>query len=320
MTTILVTPHRFADLEPERETLEPLGANVVAAGDIDELLRLAGDAEALLVTSFVTVGADLISRLRRCRAIVRYGIGVNEVDIAAATAAGIPVGNVLDASVEEVADHAVLLALACLRRLGETQRSLAGGSWGIGAMRDVRRLSTLSAGILGLGRIGNAVARRLEPFGFDVLAYDPFVTEAMYPLLDLDAVLSRADVLFVHLPLTEDTRGLLSDTRLALLPHGAVVVNVSRGGIVDENALLERIDRGALGGAGLDVFEQEPLPADHPLRASDHVVATPHVAWYSGEASRDLQWGAAQQVARVLRGERLDPVVNPVVYERFVQA
>jgi D-3-phosphoglycerate dehydrogenase / 2-oxoglutarate reductase len=320
VTTVLVTPHRFDDLAPERETLEPLGATLIVAENGDDLLRLAADADALLVTSFVTIDAEVISRLRRCRAIVRYGIGVNEVDLDAATAAGIPVGNVPDASVEEVADHAVLLALACLRRLSETQRSLAEGAWGIGAMRGVRRLSTLTAGILGLGRIGSAVARRIEAFGLDVVAYDPFVADAPWPRLALEEVLSRADILFIHLPLTEATRGLLSDDRLALLPRGAVVVNVARGGTVDEAALLTRIATGALGGAGLDVFEQEPLPADHPLRTAERVVATPHVAWYSAESSRDLQWRAAQQVARALRDERLDPVVNPEVYEEALRA
>ncbi len=315
MTTVLVTPHRFADLSPEHATLDPLGAEVVAAADVDELSRLAPAADALLVTSFVRVDADLVGRLGACRAIVRYGIGVNEVDVAAATAAGIPVGNVPDASTDEVADHAVLLALARLRRLGETQRAVAGGEWGAGSMRDVRRLSTLTAGILGLGRIGRAVARRVAAFGMDVVGYDPFVGEAPCPLLELDAVLARADVLFVHLPLTDDTRGLLTDERLARLPRGAVVVNVSRGGIIDEPALLARLADGALAGAGLDVFAHEPLPADHPLRDSPRVVATPHVAWYSVEASADLQWRAARQVARALCGERLDPVVNPAVYE-----
>lgn len=315
MTTVLVTPHRFADLAPEHDTLDPLGAEVVAAGDDDELRALAPAADALLVTSFVRVDADLVAQLESCRAIVRYGIGVNEVDVAAATAAGIPVGNVPDASTEEVADHAVLLALARLRRLEETRRAVADGEWGVGAMRDVRRLSTLTAGILGLGRIGRAVAARVAAFGMDVVGYDPFIGEAPCPLLDLDAVLARADVLFIHLPLSDDTRGLLSDDRLGLLPRGAVVVNVSRGGIVDERALLSRLADGALGGAGLDVFADEPLPAAHPLRDSPHVVATPHVAWYSVQSSADLQWRAAQQVARALRGERLDPVINPSVYE-----
>lgn len=315
MTTVVVTPHRFADLAPEHETLAPLGAEVVVAADGDDLRRLAPAADALLVSSFVRVDAELVRLLVDCRAIVRYGIGVNEVDVEAATAAGIPVGNVPDASTEEVADHAVLLALARLRRLEETRRAMADGGWGIASMRGVRRLSTLTAGILGLGRIGRAVARRVEAFGMTVVGYDPFVADAPCPLLDLDALLTQADVLFVHLPLTDDTRGLLSDARLALLPPGAVVVNVSRGDVIDEAALLARVEGGALAGAGLDVFANEPLPPAHPLRGSTHVVATPHVAWYSAQASADLQRMAAQQVARGLRGERLDPVVNPSVYE-----
>jgi len=312
--TVLITPHRFADLEPERTTLEPLGVEVVAAADAEELARLAPAAQALLVTSFVTVGRDLVERLGSCRAIVRYGIGVNEVDVEAATSAGIPVGNVPDASVHEVADHAVMLALAALRRLPEVAAGVAAGSWDLSPMRGTRRLSTLRAGILGLGRIGQAVASRLEAFGMEVAAYDPYVQESRHPLLALEELLRRSDVVSIHLPLTDETAGLLSDERLALLPHGAVLVNVARGGILDEAALARRLESGELWGAGLDVFEQEPLPAGHPLRRAPHVVMTPHAAWYSVESGRDLQWRAAEQAARALRGERLDPVVNPAVY------
>ena len=315
MTTVVVTPHRFVDLEPERSTLGPLGAEVVAATTVEELDRLAPSAEALLVTSFVTIGGDLIRRLDNCRAIVRYGIGVNEVDLAAATSAGIPVGNVLDASVREVADHTVMLALACLRRLPETSAAVIAGKWDVSPMRGARRLSTLTAGILGLGRIGTAVACRLEAFGMTIVGYDPYVDESPFPRLDLDEVLGCADLVCVHLPLTAETRGLLSDDKLGLLGPGAVVVNVARGGIIDEAALARRLGDGTLWGAGLDVFAEEPLPSAHPLRTAPHLLMTPHAAWYSVESGRDLQWGAAAQVARALRGERLDPVVNPDVYE-----
>ena len=315
MTSVVVTPHRFVDLEPERSTLAPLGVEVVEAADLAELRSLAPEALALLVTSFVTVDHELIDRLGACQAIVRYGIGVDGVDLAAATAAGIPVGNVLDASVNEVADHTVMLALACLRRLPETAAGLSAGKWDVSGLRGARRLSTLTAGVLGLGRIGLAVARRLEGFGMTVVAYDPFVTDTSYPLLALDELLVRSDLVCVHLPLTEQTRGLLSEEKLAILGSQAVVVNVARGGIVDEDALASRLHAGTLWGAGIDVFLNEPLPAEHPLRAAPHAILTPHVAWYSVESGRDLQWRAAEQVARALRGERLDPVVNASVYD-----
>jgi D-3-phosphoglycerate dehydrogenase len=314
MRTVVVTPHRFRDLEPEQTTLAPLDAEVIAAADVDELRRRAPDAEAMLVSSFVRIDGDLISTLGKCRAIVRYGIGVNEVDVDAATKAGIPVGNVPDASVNEVADHAVMLALATLRRLPETSRSLAEGSWDLSHLRGVRRISGLTAGILGLGRIGRAVAHRLQAFGMDVVVYDPFVADSPYPLLELDELLDRSDVVSIHLPLTPETQGLLSDERLGLLGPGAVIVNVARGGIVDEEALARRLHDGSLWGAGIDVFAEEPLRPDHPLRSAPHALLTPHAAWTSVEAIRELQWRAAEQVARALRGERLDPVVNPAVY------
>jgi D-3-phosphoglycerate dehydrogenase len=202
-----------------------------------------------------------------------------------------------------------------MRRLPEIAAGVAAGAWDVSPMRGARRLSTLTVGILGLGRIGAAVARRLEAFGMRVVGYDPYIGDSPYPRLELEELLAAADLVCVHLPLTVETRDLLSDARLALLHPGAVVVNVARGGIVDEAALARRLRDGLLWGAGLDVFAEEPLPPDHPLRSAPHVVLTPHAAWYSVESGRDLQWRAAEQAARALRGERLDPVVNPAVYE-----
>lgn len=319
MRRVLVTPHRFEDLEPERTRLAPFGVDVIAAADLDELRQLAPGADLLLVTGFVTIDASLIASMRRCRAIIRYGIGVDRVDVSAATNARIPVGNVPDASVEEVADHTVMLALASLRRLPETQRALAAGQWGVEPMRGARRLSTLTAGILGLGRIGTAVATRLEAFGFTVFAHDPFLAESRYPLLELDDLLMRSDLVCVHLPLVEETRGLLCEERLALLPAQAVLVNASRGEIVDEQALVRRLRDGRLWGAGLDVFAREPLTSDDPVCDAPHAILTPHVAWYSVDANRELQVRAAEQAARVLRGEQLDPVVNPGVYQQGIE-
>lgn len=311
---VVVSPHRFLDLEPEQAVLSDVGAELAPASDERDFARRAPDADVLLISSLTTVGRALIERLETCRAIVRYGVGVNNIDVAAATEAGIPVGNVVDASIDEVADHAVLLALACWRRLTDAQMALRAGTWSVGPLEGTRRMAGATAGILGLGRIGRAVARRLEAFGMTVVGYDPYLADAPWQLLELDDLLARADLVSVHLPLTDETRRLLTEERLRLLEPHAVVVNVSRGGILDEAALARLLAEGRLRGAGLDVFEREPLLEDDPLRDAPHLVATPHVAWYSEDAVRDLQRKAAEQAVRALRGERLDPVVNPAVY------
>jgi D-3-phosphoglycerate dehydrogenase len=309
----MVGPHRFPDLEPERTVLEPLGAAVVAAADADELVRRAGDVDALLVAT-TRVDASLVARLQRCRAIVRYGMGVDGVDVAAATRAGIPVGNVPDASVADVADHAVALALALMRRLPDLDDSVRAGRWGLAPLAGVRRVGTRTAGIVGLGRIGRAVAGRLGAFGMRVVAYDPLAGTDPYPGLDLEDLLGKADLVSLHVPLTPETANLLSADRLSRLPPGAIVVNVSRGGLVDEHALARALREGRLGGAGIDTFADEPLPPAHPLRDAPRTILTPHAAWHSVDAARDLQRKAAEQVARAIAGQRLAPVVNAEVY------
>jgi D-3-phosphoglycerate dehydrogenase len=215
-----------------------------------------------------------------------------------------------------VSIHAVALALALLRRLPEGDASLRGGSWSGGFMDDVRRASTLTAGVVGLGRIGSATAALLAALGLNVIGHDPVVTASPYELVPLDELLARSHVVSLHAALTPDTRHLLSRERLALMRPGAVLVNVSRGELVDEVALADALVAGRLGGAGLDVFAEEPLPAGHPLRRAPHTILTPHVAWRSTEAVRDYQAIAVAQVRAALRGERMPHVVDPTVYER----
>jgi D-3-phosphoglycerate dehydrogenase / 2-oxoglutarate reductase len=315
MTVVLVTPSRFPDLAVERAVLEPSGAALNQAVSVDELMAEAPHADALLVTGG-RVTAKLVERLARCRFIVRCGVGTDNIDVAAATLAGIPVGFVPDASVGEVADHAVALALMSLRRVGEASALLARGEWAHDAVRGVRRIAGLTAGIVGVGRIGLAVADRLRALGMDVIGYDEQqVSRGDVPLVGLDELLRRADVVSLHLPLSDDTRGIISAERLALLKPTSVLINVARGGLVDESALADMLGRGALWGAGIDVFAEEPLDPGSPLRTAPHAVLTPHVAWYSDDAVVELRHKAAEQVARGLRGERLAPTINPGVYE-----
>lgn len=302
---VLVTPHKFKDLAPEHEVLGPANARIVECESQAEFEQLAPGAEVLLVNAIAPIDARLIASLDHCKAIVRYGTGVNNVDLEAAAAAGIAIANVLDASVEEVANHALALALALLRRVLPIHRATAAGEWPIPAIRGTRRFSTLTAGIVGIGRIGAATAARFEALGFTVVANDPLARNAPWPLLPLDRLLEQADVVSLHLPLAQETRHLLGAAQLGRMKPGAILVNVSRGGLVDEEAVADRLAQGSLAGAGLDVFEDEPLSADHPLCSAPNALLTPHIAWYSEEASREVQYKAAQEAARALAGQPL---------------
>ena len=307
---VLVSPHKFKDLSPERDALGATNAEIVECASLAEFEQRAPEADVVLASAVVPLNHQMLALLGNCKAIIRYGTGVNNVDLAAAAAAGIQVANVLDASVEEVANHALALALALLRRLHPIHEETARGRWPISAIRGTRRLSALTCGVVGVGRIGKATATRFEALGCRVIASDPVLDSAPWPLVPLAELLERADVVTLHLPLTEDTRHLLGADELASMRPGAFLINVSRGGLVDELALAHRIQSGALAGAGLDVFEDEPLGADHPLCSTAGVLLTPHIAWYSEEASREMQVKVGQEAARALTGQ---PLASPVV-------
>jgi len=283
--------------------LEPLGAELVdlRGRPEPEVLSEAERADAILIGARFRLDAVRIARLR-CRAIVRYGVGVDNIDVEAARRRGIVVGFVPDYCVEEVSTHALALLLALHRQLG----GVAGGY-------PIRRLSTLRLGVVGFGRIGGELARKALALGLAVAAHDPLVAakemrKAEVEPLTLEELLARSDFVSLHVPLTAATWHLLDARRIASMRAGAVLINVGRGGLVDEVALGQALRSGHLAGAGLDVTELEPLPADHPLRSAPNLLLTPHVAWFSVEARRELQTKAAEEVARALRGE---PLRNP---------
>ncbi|HEX6548912.1 MAG TPA: C-terminal binding protein [Candidatus Dormibacteraeota bacterium] len=300
---VAVVDHRFPDLEPEAAVLAPLCAAVVDLRGRPEAEVLAEieQADAILVGARLRLDAARLERLR-CRAIVRYGIGVDNVDVEAARARGIAVGFVPDYCVEEVSTHALALLLALHRRL-----------CGVETPHPIQRLSTLQLGVVGFGRIGRELARKALVLGLAVAAHDPVVPPeavraAEVEPLGLDELLSSSDFVSLHVPLTGATRHLLDRRGLALMKPGSILVNVGRGGLVDEAALAEALESGHLAAAGLDVTEVEPLPPDHRLRSVPNLLLTPHVAWYSTGAQRELQVKAAEEVARALLGE---PLRNP---------
>jgi phosphoglycerate dehydrogenase-like enzyme len=263
----------------------------------------------VVLCGIVAMPAEAIDRLRRTRLIMRCGAGVDSVDLAAAARRGIWVANVPDYCLDEVADHTLLLMLAAMRRLRHMTQQVAEGRWLDLDLPMVRRLSGRTLGLVGLGRIGERVAQRARSFGLDVVAHDPHLDAERASRLRIrkvtfDELLTACDIVSLHLPLTADTRHLLRAETFERMRPDTVLVNTSRGGLIDLDALASAIDRGIVAAAGLDVLDGEPRPAlDHPLLADPRVIVTPHIAFYSVDAQLDLGRRVADEVERALRGE-----------------
>ncbi|MBI2467101.1 MAG: C-terminal binding protein [Candidatus Rokubacteria bacterium] len=289
---------------------------VVARTEADYLGH-CGEADALLI-QYGDVSRRVIEGLPRLRVVVRYGVGVDGIDVEAATARGIPVVNVPDYGTDEVANHAVALLLALARKLARLDRQTRAGRWNVFEVGPVTRLVGRAVGILGCGRIGRAVSRKLAGFDVRLLACDPYIT-AFPPGVEpvpFERLLAESDYLTIHCPLNAETRHLIGAAALARLKPTAVLINTARGGIVDTAALTEALEGGRLAGAGLDVLEQEPLDPASPLLRMEQVIVTPHAAWYSEEGRSDLKRRVAEETVRVLRGERPINCVNPEVFAR----
>ena len=311
--TVLVTDHVFATLEPERSALGRIGYSVREAHATDEpsLRALAGEAAAILVC-YAQLPATVVRAAAEggARVIARYGIGVDNVDVEAAAAAGVLVTNVPDYCVDEVADHTLALLLAAARGLAPAAADVRAGGWSAPPAR-VHRLRGRRLAVIGLGRIGRAVAERARPFGFSLVGFDPLAgpVEGVERAETLTGAIADADIISLHLPLTAATRHLIDAEALAGLRRAPLLVNTSRGGLIDLDAALAALDRGTLGGLALDVVESEPPPADHPVRSHPRVVLTPHMAFHSVEAGRELQQRAVDEVVRALTGK---PPRSPV--------
>ena len=272
----------------------------------DEVLSVAAAADALLV-QYAPITAEVIRSLKRCKVIVRYGIGVDMIDLVAAAQGGIPVCNVPDYGIDEVADHAMALALTLCRQLPWFDREVRNGAWPSSAATPLLRLSEMTFGILGLGRIGRAVLERARPFGFRfVTAGTSQSAEELTALgvtrLDWDALFEQANVLSLHMPLTDQTRHMVAGRRLQQMKPSSIIVNTARGGLIDTQALAEALLAGSIAAAGLDVFEGEPLASDHPLRGCQNALLTPHLAYYSSSSIELLQRLASEEVERALKG------------------
>jgi D-3-phosphoglycerate dehydrogenase len=320
--TVAVTDYVFPSLEAERTVLEPLGVELrrQQCRSEEEIIVLAQDSDAIL-NCYAKMTARVIEKLRRCKIIARYGIGVDNVDLAAASKAKILVTNVPDYCIDEVSDHALALLLALARRIAVADEAVKAGAWDVVAHAGIRRLRGQTLGLLGFGKIAKAIASKVQPLGMKLLVYDPYLDSALIAqhgaeAASLDRVIAEADAVSVHVPLSPETRNIIGKHELARMKPTAFLINTSRGGIVDEHALAMALKEGRLGGAALDVLSVEPPPTDHPLRQAPNIILTPHLAFYSRESVIELQTKAAEEVARALRGEPPRSPVNPEVLTR----
>lgn len=317
---VVITDYVWESLDVERNLLDGLADLVpLKTRAPDEFIAEAANCDALLNTYAGPITAEVMSRMPRCRVIARYGIGVDTIDLEAATKAGIIVTNNPTYCIDEVAEHTLALILACARKVALYDRLVRGSRWEVPPGKPMFRLSGTTLGLVGFGNIARQVAMRAAAFGLRILYADPFAQDAP-PVparkVALDELLGEADFVSLHPPLTAETRRMIDDAALVRMKRTAFLINCARGPIVDTAALVRALDAGAIAGCALDTVDPEPLPEAHPLRGRDNVIITPHVAWYSEQALVGLQAGAPGEVRRVLTGEWPINVVNRAVKGR----
>jgi D-3-phosphoglycerate dehydrogenase len=306
----------FPNLDPARAVLSKIGAQLYLAEEAkpEAIMRVAKDADALFAT-YAKITADMIRQMTRCRIISRFGIGVDNVDIAAATERGIVVTKVPDYCIDEVSDHAMALLLAAVRKIPLANSMVHEGRWEMPAVVPIHRLRGTVLGLVGFGRIPQLVAPKAQSFGMQVVSYDPYIPKSVFESakvrgVEFKELLKISDYISIHSPLLPETQGLFNAEAFRQMKPHAYLINTARGPIVDEAALAKALDAGQLAGAALDVMTKEP-PQNSPLLGRPNVIITPHTSFYSEESLVDLQTKAAEEVVRVLQGQAPRNPVNP---------
>jgi len=316
---VLITDYVWPSVDPEREILENAGFELVVAPDGSEatLTELARDVDAIMFC-FAKVPEEVLRAAEKCVVASRYGIGVDNLDITTCTELGIVVTNVPDYCVDEVTEHVIGMITVLNRRMLPHDRQVKSGGWAdVQLNKPMRRMNGSTLGVIGYGRIGTAVARRAQAMGMKVLAYSPTLKPGHDTGVAIgtsfEDLLSRSDFVSVHVPLNDSTKGMIGRDQLAAMKRDAILVNASRGGLIDEEALAEALSSGQLAGAGLDVMEPAPPDADHPLLKQENVIITPHTAFFSQASTLELETRTAREVIRVCDGAEPENFINPEV-------
>ena len=315
---VVISDYYYESIAQEREIIRQAGGELFDyhCATEDEVISAAADCDAL-ICQFAPITARVIRAMPRCKVIVRYAIGVDNIDLKAAEEQGVYVCNVPDYSIDEVSNHAIALLMDCVKKLTFLASQVKAGRSSYTVVKPLHRMQGSTLGLMGFGRIPRLVAQKMAGFGLKMIAYDPMLDQQAAQELGVTPVsfeqlLMDSDYLSIHCPLNESTRHIFNQEAFRLMKPTAVLVNTARGAVVDEQALIQALSDGQIAMAGLDVTEQEPVAADNPLLKLDNAVVTPHAAWYSEEAVASLQRKVAEEAARVLRGETpQNPVTHP---------
>ncbi len=320
MSKVAITDYSFADLDPEKRILEPLGCTLVDQKEFvgeEKLQELVQDAD-YVITQFAPLNAAVIESMAKCRIIVRYGIGVDNVDLDAAAKRGIPVCNVPDYCVDEVADHTLAFILALARKVVPGWDVVRAGGWKLAVpLEEMHALKELTVGLVAYGKIAKEVAARLKAFKSKVLVFDPYVpaneieNDGLVPT-DLEGLLGNSDLISLHCPSTAETQQMINSQSISTMKRGVMLVNTSRGTLVNTADLVAALESGHISAAALDVVDPEPIPPDSPLLKMENVIIHSHVASCSVNSRNRLRTSVAEAVARAVRGEKLANVVNGV--------
>lgn len=320
---VVVTDYEYATLAPEQEVLSQVdGVEFIAVQckTEDEVIEVAKDADGL-INQYAPITRKVFENSPNLKVVSRYGVGVNTIDVDAATEYGVMVGNVTDYCMDEVSDHAFALLMACARKVVLLNKEVKKGNWDFKVGVPVYRLRGRVLGLIGLGKIPQSLATKAQAFGMKVVAFDPFVPKDVanglgVELLELNELCAQAHFVSVHAPLIESTKGMMGEEQFKAMKKEAFIINTARGPVIDEQALIKALEHGEIAGAGLDVVVEEPIQKDNPLVKMDNVILNPHVAWYSEEAQLELKRKTAQNVVDVLNGFYPSYLFNPLVKEK----
>ena len=310
MSKAVVTDHNFPSLELQRSIFRSsefeLEETMPACRTEADVISRCGDADVLLV-QWAPITRNVLEALPRVRCVVRYGVGVDNIDLAAAKSLGVTVANVPDYCVEEVSNHTLAMLCSLCRRIPQDHHQILSGGWGVGPFRPIPAFSELILGLVGFGAIARRVADKAKVFGYQIMAYDPYVSISLFSERGVERVdqltlFGQADVISLHCPLLPETKYLINQETIALMKPGAILINTARGALIKEPDLISALERRKIGGAGLDVFEVEPLPANSPLRRLPNVILTSHAASVSEMAIQSVQVKAATTAYEFLKG------------------